>query len=418
MSAALAKQVVKKAIKEALVTGSGVVGGTIGGAYGGLPGTYLGAAAGMMAGSRLSRIIGSGDYESNFEEVSQNSLAKKVSSASAAFGRTETMRMRNREFIQNVVSDGSTFALTPVSINPGLAASMPLLANIAANFVKYKAHGIVIEYVSLVSSYTATAPMGAVVLSAQYNASSPAFTNKVAMENTAHAISAKPSSNIVYGVECKNSLTPYNEYFVRTGDTPSTSDILEDLCTVYLALAGLSSATYPAGTVIGEMWITYDIELLEPRYPNLLSGFANNTKTNCSSAAPLGSPLRVNRLGVLSGLESTSTAIRFGSAPLGDVIDFTIIWKQAVNIAAVAGALTPNSGCAFYSYLDQPSSGTLLVMNTAASNGYLVITGAIQVIGTNPTLTLSGFTLSTPTDVQIICNSLGQGISFTSSSSL
>lgn len=401
------------------MNGGAIAAGSIGGAYGGLPGMYMGAAAGMLAGSRLSRIIGSGDYESNFEEVSQNSLSKKVSSATASFGRTETMRMRNREFIQNVVSDGTPFSLTPVSINPGLASSMPLLANIAANFVKYKAHGVVLEFVSLVSSYTATAPMGAVVLSAQYNASAPAFTNKVAMENTAHAISAKPSSNIVYGVECKNSLTPYNEYFVRTSDTLSTSDILEDLCTVYLALAGLSATTYPAGTVIGELWITYDIELLEPRYPNLLSGFANFTRTNCSSAAPLGSIVRYNRLGVLSGFGISPTTLVFRGCPFGCVVDFTIIWKQAVNVAAVAGTLTPNSGCAFYpSYIDQPTNGTLLIMNTASANGYLVIMGAIQVVGENPIITLAGFTLSTPSEVQVICSSLGQGISFTSTSSL
>jgi hypothetical protein len=66
-------------------------------------------------------------------------------------------------------------------------------------------HGLVFEYKSMSAdalNSTNTA-LGQVILSVQYDAANAAFTNKQAQEAYDGAISIKPSSSVLLGVECE-----------------------------------------------------------------------------------------------------------------------------------------------------------------------------------------------------------------------
>ena len=89
------KNALKPILKEALSNGGAAIGGVLGGPAGRIFGKAL--------GGRLSKIVGSGDYETN---VSVNELIHPPGGlASSTFGSDpDVVRIRRREFLGDVVA--------------------------------------------------------------------------------------------------------------------------------------------------------------------------------------------------------------------------------------------------------------------------------------------------------------------------
>lgn len=253
-------------------------------------GTATGIPGGMLfgreIGRKLSKLVGSGDYTSN---MAANDLIKPnglLPSASFADSNGDYVRIRRREFLQDITTSAvaGAFVNYPFSINAGLHATFPFLNQVASNYEEYCFDGLVFEFISSASPYVAGSALGTVIASMEYNSAMPPFTTKFTMENSAHAISARMDRSLMYGVECSKGSNVQNCYYVRSGAStlPLTTT---DLGTFQLALA--PSTSVPANTVVGELWVTYDVVLKRPYISGSLGLYHRFSGTG-TSALPFG----------------------------------------------------------------------------------------------------------------------------------
>lgn len=303
-----------------------------------------GAKMGKSIAARMSKLMGQGDYTTNEGELSTNSLfAGKQDRGSASF---ETqgggVRIKHREFVQDIFQGPTTSTFTNASfiVNPGLAFVFPYLAQIASNFEQYKFHGLVFEFISSVSPYQ-TSGLGTYVMAMQYNASAPAFTSKPAMENSDYALSARLDHNGMYGVECAPQSQAQEYYYVRAPGVTTPAN-LTDLGVMQVAVV----TPITANATLGELWVTYDCELIRPRIALERYGYAHITTTGATSASPLGTAVVKNvTYGALVGTvlgdgtvaaANQGTQISFPNASVGDIYQFTISYSGSVAATAAA----------------------------------------------------------------------------------
>ena len=180
--------------------------------------------------------------------------------------------IRHREYIGEMIGS-QAFTGYAFSLNPGLNSTFPWLASVAQNFEEWVPRGIIFEYKTMSSdavvSTNANAGLGTVIMATEYNPYNGAFSNKQQMENYENAKSCKPSQSMIHGVECAKHLNVQGSFFVRTGDVPVGQDIrLYDLGLFQIAAQGMQAF----GSNIGELWVSYEIELRKPRIPVGVAG--------------------------------------------------------------------------------------------------------------------------------------------------
>lgn len=240
-------------------------------------GYRVGGFLGNAAQSLFKHITGFGDYK-----ISSNSLSSSVLSNGNDPAIMRNMKgngfvVRHREYIADVfsgptvVSSATSYNNVPYSINPGVFGTFPWLAAIASSFEEYRILGMIFEFKSnsgdaIASTNTA---QGAVILSTQYNSANALFSSKLQQENYEFTTSCKPAMCVVHPVECARGQNPLNELYVRTGQPPTGADIrLYDLGVFQIATQGMQAANIN----IGELWCSYEIELLKPLLPQLGGG--------------------------------------------------------------------------------------------------------------------------------------------------
>lgn len=306
------------------------LGGALGKAVGGRIGfPDAGASLGAKLGKHVARLIGSGDYETNAEDVSANSLINGKVSPSASFGSaTHTTRVRHREYVQDLSTGdiAGQFSNQVFSLNPANAQLFPYLSQLAQNYEKYAVHGFVVELVSTTSPYNSNSAMGSVIVTATFNSAVAPFVTKNAMENSEEAVSARFDRNLCYGLECKDSAT--KEYYIDNGNTVDnsyTSPQLLNFCNLQLATAPAS--TFPTASVVYEMWITYDISLIGPKISPARYGVASWLSSNVTATNLIGTPVQFTGIGnatsfLLSYTAANSFTLSFSEASVGNLYMF------------------------------------------------------------------------------------------------
>jgi len=405
------------AVRQALGMAGGAAGGLLDKALGGS--TSMGATAGRALAARFSRLIGSGDYATNLSDVGSNSLVRySGASEYASFADSKTsVRLRHREYLQDVFAGGSsTFSNTTFSINPGLSNTFPFLAQIAGNFEEYHMHGLVFEFVSTTSPYNSSAAMGSVIMAMEYNASSPPYTSKPQMENSDFAVSARPDKSLIYGVECANNAS--NNYYIRSGSTALP------LTTTDLGLFNIATLTpIPAGTTLGELWVSYDVELFRPHISPDRAGYAHwsmyttnptviGTILNAASSPGPIAPATVAgvRTGTATdftlGAALASPTVILNNADVGDTFMLMIDWK--VPSVLVNSFAVTTTGLALLVPFDGYTSNAAVTSatNGSTSIGYYTVTSN----ATPPTITVTSGVLTNGTgSLDIVLVDLGNG---------
>lgn len=115
--------------------------------------------------------------------------------------------------------------------------------------------------------------LGTVIMATDYNANNPPFSSKREMENYQHAVSGPPTKSMMHAVEV-GSQVPINPYFIRLGEpTEKNYDLrFYDYGKFSIATSNNRVQTLPDGTPlpqqgsIGELWVTYEVELYKPKY--------------------------------------------------------------------------------------------------------------------------------------------------------
>lgn len=262
------------------------VGSMIGNAI--LPGVggVLGGGIADLGHAAIHSITGMGDYQ-----VQNNSLLMKGDAVPQFNVNQRSTRVRHREYIADVTSSASpgAFSVTPYSINPAIQATFPWLASVAANYEEYRIHGMIFEFKTMSAdalNSTNTA-LGNVIMATQYNVLAPDFVNKQQMENYEFGCSTKPSNSLMHAIECQPAETPVKNLFTRISNVSGSDLRLYDFGKFYIATNGLQAASVN----LGELWVSYDIELYKPRLTNgrTLMDHVKSDGTGVSGAAYFGS---------------------------------------------------------------------------------------------------------------------------------
>lgn len=266
---------------------------------------------GRGIGGVIGRILGSGDYTTNFDSVRNNALTSPV----PAFGMEDTV-ITHREYVKDIISSSTpgNFKIESFRINPVNDELFQWLGPIANCFEEYTIMGMIFEFKTTSGQSVASTntSLGTVIIATQYDPLKPAFNNKQQMENYFFAQSTVPSQSMLHAIECKEGSAPLKKLYTTTtgGDVR-----FQDFGSTYVATQGLPGASVNTG----ELWVSYKIKLSKPRL-SLFSGNAGSSTwyqgITVSSANPLG-------------------AINFSRGSLGATIFPTSIFVEGININQV-----------------------------------------------------------------------------------
>lgn len=221
---------------------------------------------------------GKGLYRGRGEYVSTNGLVQGPSVV-PQFGQDDMKStiITNREFICDITAPTTNqFVVDEYQLNPGLSKLFQWLSQIAINYEEYAIKQLIVTYKSTVADFASSSgQVGQVIMATQYNPSADSFSSKEEMMLYEGGMSCKTTEHMQHGIECDPKKIAGNEYkYVRAGTLPQSEDLKEyDLGRLSLAIIGTPS-TYN-GQIIGELWVSYTIEL---RKPKVASAHAYNVK--------------------------------------------------------------------------------------------------------------------------------------------
>lgn len=241
---------------------AGTMAGAMLGSRFGTPGAVLGANAGAMAGDKLAQYVGFGSYN-----VRRNAILKLPEGQQVpSFGSLDQCTViAHREFVANIVvpTNEAAFTVDSYRINPGNQKLFPWLSIVANCYDQYQFLGMVFHYKST-SGDSTTSPLGSIVLATDYLVTDPQYATKVEMANSQYAMTGKPTIDISHPIECDPAIHPTPLLNINSGlVTPTGRDPRwYDHGVFQIATEGLQSGT--AGTVLGELWCTYQVALYKP----------------------------------------------------------------------------------------------------------------------------------------------------------
>jgi hypothetical protein len=183
---------------------------------------------------------------------------------------SEAFVINHREYVKDIYSgdyvEGSTdsteFKIESFRLNPANSELFPWLSTIAPNFQEYAITGMLVEYKTMASDLSTTLNLGTVIMTADYNALADPPLTKIAMENMENAGSVKPSMSNIMPIECAKKLTSVSTHlFVGPVDAEVGDARLYDMANIFIASLGIPRDN----TVIGELWVTYEIAFYKPK---------------------------------------------------------------------------------------------------------------------------------------------------------
>lgn len=332
------------------------LGATAGGALGTFVGAPMsGAAAGQGLGASISKWLGSGDYT-----VTKNSIvtsARASSSVPMMHNTNQSVVVRHKDYLGQIVSS-QAFAIQQVlPINPGRLETFPWLCNIARRFQEYTIKGLVFHYVPTSGSISTTQALGSVILQTTYRSTDASPRSKTEMLNEFWACETVPFEPLAHPIECDPKENPFNVQYVRSGEIAAgESKLSYDLGTTYVATSGQSTD----GTVLGDLYVTYEVEL---RKPIIASNVTNSALVagrgwtgTITTAALFNGTLAIND-GALNVTFATNTL----TMPVGTIGTFYIsldLHSTAGFSGACSTQATPTmTNCLLAPYFTDPSTG-------------------------------------------------------------
>jgi hypothetical protein len=260
-------------------------------------GSSLGGALGHLGQAAISKVFsGFGEYReeeirhhgiSNSAEAlatsdatpEVNTLVGKLSTASIPMmHRTDSegaVRVTRREFV-NILTIGSTAQTALWRINPGRSFTHPWLARVANGWQRYRYMGFSVVFIptSGLAVSSTNASLGQISMAFVYNINAVAsggtgwpLTSLQGMLNMNGAVSCSPAASAVCFMECASHEDTNQTRFIINEEAVQPEYANTDYDTAYLMVrteGGQAAMPYQAG----QLWITYDIMLYQPRTIN------------------------------------------------------------------------------------------------------------------------------------------------------
>lgn len=294
------------------------------------------------------RLVGHGAYDPQVDAATSGvtTIDQDVPQIDNIAGTDGGICVKYKEYIGDVISAGTAFNMAfTLPLQPGAKQTFPWLSTIAQSFQQYRFHGLAFVFKTTSGELSTTQALGEIVMSANYNAADIAFTNKQQMLQQIMAVSRVPSKDAIFGIETAADQTSVNVQYTRGQVVPSGQPAqFYDLGTMYLATQG-----QPTGVTLGELWVTYNVELLKPQLPvsdgtgigPLHTIFHNQTAV--VNASPLGNgiplPGDVDTIGCL--LDATHIIL---PQYLTGTFQVVIVWSGNSTASLVAPTRTFSAG--------------------------------------------------------------------------
>lgn len=224
------------------------------------------AIPGMIGGSGM--YTGSGAYDTAANELVNGAHTEMVIPQFTPSTDGSSVIISHKEYIGDLYGPplGQSFSNQTYKINPGMEATFPWLSQVASNYVEYKLVQCIFTYKSTVAEFAAqSGQVGQIIGVTQYDANQEPMRDKRQMMEYDASQSTKTSSNLIMGVECDPSKNAgsYGKY-IRTTSLDLGKDLNDyDHGTFNLAVHDTPD-TY-ANQVLGEVWVSYTVELRKPK---------------------------------------------------------------------------------------------------------------------------------------------------------
>ena len=304
----------------------------------------------------MKNIFGSGDYRTN-------NLIKGGVRSTPSFGTSQST-FRRREPLGQVVSSATAgaYSLQKFRINPGLGSSFPWLSGFANNYESWRPTSVILEYVptSGMSVASGDTALGSVTMAAQYNPFAVDPQNLIQIQGYPNSVTAAPWEHSLCGLECVASKRQSDTLLIRNANISANGgltvdtgyDTLFDLCEFFIATEGCQVASVK----LGQLWITYEIQLSNPIIPTVQNfnpglTLASLAGTNYSTVDLFSSVPSVLQWSGIPIAYSFSTANRLnlpllppGSYQLELTLKYTAVTTQtSINISSIGLGIVAQS---------------------------------------------------------------------------
>lgn len=155
----------------------------------------------------------------------------------------------------NLGENSNGFNIIGIHVNAGLKSSFPFLSSIAYNYKSYDFAKLCYGFVSRCPTITS----GAVMMYAEYDPSVSPPENRIEFMNRSNAQEVQVFKNLSYSLGRKDMKKEASHY-IRLGPLGKDQDIkLYDTAILWIGYEGT-----PKNTLIGDIFVTYDVSLVTP----------------------------------------------------------------------------------------------------------------------------------------------------------
>lgn len=289
---------------------------------GGILGGFIGGTAGAGA-KALLQATGMGDYQ-----IKYNTLMNGVDVVpSFSLQGDGGIRIRHKEYITDITTSATPglFTVSRFPIDPSNAVVAPWLSQISVCYEEWRLHGAMFVFKSTSGTFggSGTSQLGNLIMATQYNSKAAPYSDKVTMEAATFSCSERISENLIHPIECDPSQTPNNGIFYC--NDPNISAIDNDVRFSQIGVTSVATQGCQASVDVGELWFSYDIELMKPRLVQV-ADLMDHWHIDAATADPAGGDgpyfgLNPTRATSSDGFTTlTSNAIYFSQTTRGNFL--------------------------------------------------------------------------------------------------
>jgi hypothetical protein len=270
--------------------------------------------------------------------------------------------IKHKEYIGEVTGN-TTFSASSFTVQPGLAATFPWLSGIANNFEKYSIKNIQLHYINI----SATSERGRITLAYDKDALDSAPDNKVDMFSYSGVVEGAVWAPLNLDIKCNSGML-----FTRQGTVTGSDLKTYDNGQIIVGVSNTADST----TVVGELFISYEIELTTPQPVSCpcadVDCITGITTTNMLGTAPVfkgNFPVTLTSSGSIifdaPGYFAVTISVIGGSPGIISLATDTTTSNRAV-FEVRDGTSGTRSIKGWIFYVDTP--GQLITPNSAASS--------------------------------------------------
>jgi len=310
--------------------------------------------------TRRSRNTGKTNMINSMPNISLPAASsKQVFNVKPSFKATSKGQMvRHRELLATIVNS-TTFsvvnglATNTYAVNPVQPSTFPWLHTLALSYDKFQIHKLKLHYIPIVGSNVS----GRVALFHDPDSQDLGPYDRTELGSYECVAETAPWSSVTLSIKTDN--------VIRFVDDVSSSDVrLVDFGRVgFVSYAGADNSTG-----LGDVFIEYEIELINPQPPSTLIGAINGTASSASSVQPLS---------YVSSVTTGSNNIAFGLYPGTYYLNFNS--NCNITVTGITCTITGNASTSGNVYLvsnaNRASASAVVTISDSTGRVTYTITG-------------------------------------------